>query len=108
MTTVCTDTFVTPSTLEETINCSLSCGNEELTPKKFIKPKMRANVYRGSGLQVLEEKNTPIIIHDTDAIVRIHKTTICGTDLHVKNAKVPTASPGVTLGTIVFDILSVS
>ncbi len=33
-----------------------------------------------------------------DAIVRITRTTICGTDLHILKGDVPTCKPGTILG----------
>jgi alcohol dehydrogenase len=40
----------------------------------------------------------PQIAAPTDAIVRITKTTICGTDLHILKGDVPTCAPGRILG----------
>ena len=34
----------------------------------------------------------------TDAIIKIHKTTICGSDLHILKGDVPTCTPGRILG----------
>jgi alcohol dehydrogenase len=44
---------------------------------------MKAFVYRGPGKKALEERPRPEIAAPTDAIVKIAKTTICGTDLHI-------------------------
>jgi alcohol dehydrogenase len=41
---------------------------------------MKALVYHGPGKLALEDKPTPVIKTPTDAIVKITKTTICGTD----------------------------
>jgi alcohol dehydrogenase len=59
---------------------------------------MRALVYRGPGLRALEERPKPEIGHPEDAIVRLTRTTICGTDLHILKGDVPTCQPGTTLG----------
>ena len=59
---------------------------------------MKALVYHGVGKLKWEERKTPILQAPTDAIVRIHKTTICGTDLHIMKGNVPTCSEGTTLG----------
>src|SRR5580693_7937013 len=59
---------------------------------------MKALVYRGPGNKVLEDHPKPGITASTDAIVRISKTTICGTDLHILNGDVPTCRPGRILG----------
>jgi len=59
---------------------------------------MKALVYRGPGKPALEDKLRPSIQSATDAIVRITKTTICGTDLHILKGDVPTVTAGRTLG----------
>jgi len=43
---------------------------------------MKAFVYHGPGKRALEDKPKPTVIEPTDAIVKITRTTICGTDLH--------------------------
>ena len=59
---------------------------------------MKAFVYRGPGKKALEERPRPKIAAPTDAIVKIAKTTICGTDLHILKGDVPTCQPGRILG----------
>jgi alcohol dehydrogenase len=59
---------------------------------------MKAFVYRGPGKKALEERPKPEITASTDAIVKIVKTTICGTDLHILKGDVPTCQPGRILG----------
>jgi alcohol dehydrogenase len=59
---------------------------------------MKALVYQGPGKKVLEERLIPEVKAPTDAIVKISKTTICGTDLHILKGDVPTCSPGRILG----------
>ncbi|MGA8651532.1 MAG: zinc-dependent alcohol dehydrogenase family protein [Xanthobacteraceae bacterium] len=59
---------------------------------------MKALVYQGPGKKALEERPLPTIAAPTDAIVRITKTTICGTDLHILKGDVPTCKPGRILG----------
>ena len=59
---------------------------------------MQALVYHGPNQKKLEERAKPAIITPTDAIVRITKTTICGTDLHILKGDVPTCKPGTVLG----------
>jgi alcohol dehydrogenase len=59
---------------------------------------MKALVYRGPGKKALEDHPKPEITAPTDAIVRITKTTICGTDLHILKGDVPTCQPGRILG----------
>jgi alcohol dehydrogenase len=59
---------------------------------------MQALVYLGSGKYALEERPKPTILQPGDAIVRLTRTTICGTDLHILKGDVPTCAPGTTLG----------
>ena len=59
---------------------------------------MKALVYHGPDRIAYENKPTPTIEAPTDAIVRITKTTICGTDLHIIKGDVPTVTDGRTLG----------
>ena len=44
---------------------------------------MKALVYLGPNKKSLEERPKPIIMVPTDAIVKVTRTTICGTDLHI-------------------------
>ncbi len=62
------------------------------------KRMMKALIYTQMGLAGLEERPKPIINHPTDAIVKISKTTICGTDLHIIKGDVATCKPGTVLG----------
>jgi alcohol dehydrogenase len=59
---------------------------------------MKALVYHGPGNRSYDEKPMPIIKESTDAIVRITKTTICGTDLHIMKGDVPAVTDGRILG----------
>ena len=59
---------------------------------------MKALVYRGPGFKALEDRPKPVIVKPDDAIVKITKTTICGTDLHILKGDVPTCAPGRILG----------
>ncbi|MDB5905401.1 MAG: alcohol dehydrogenase [Betaproteobacteria bacterium] len=59
---------------------------------------MKALVYRGPGLKALEEHAKPVLQAASDAIVKITKTTICGTDLHILKGDVATCAPGRILG----------
>ncbi len=59
---------------------------------------MKALVYHGPGKKNYETAPTPTVIDATDAIVRITKTTICGTDLHILKGDLPTVSAGRILG----------
>ena len=59
---------------------------------------MQALVYNGPGQKNLEQRPEPIIQMPTDAVVRITRTTICGTDLHILKGDVPSCKPGTILG----------
>jgi alcohol dehydrogenase len=59
---------------------------------------MKALIFRGPGKMEWVEKVKPTIQKPTDAIVRITKTTICGTDLHILGGDVPAVTDGRTLG----------
>jgi alcohol dehydrogenase len=61
-------------------------------------PMMKAFVYKGKGQKAFEDHAKPRIIDATDAIVKITKTTICGTDLHILKGDLPTCAPGRILG----------
>ncbi|MDP2301363.1 MAG: zinc-dependent alcohol dehydrogenase family protein [Ignavibacteria bacterium] len=59
---------------------------------------MKALVYHGPGKRNWEEKSKPILSNPSDAILRISKTTICGTDLHILKGDVPGVIDGLILG----------
>jgi alcohol dehydrogenase len=59
---------------------------------------MKALVYLGPAKKALEDRPKPQITAPTDAIVKISKTTICGTDLHILKGDVPSCQPGRILG----------
>ncbi|SCW50668.1 zinc-dependent alcohol dehydrogenase family protein [Mucilaginibacter sp. NFR10] len=59
---------------------------------------MRALVYHGPGQKAWEEKPKPVLLSTSDAIVKILKTTICGTDLHIMKGDVPEVADGRIIG----------
>jgi alcohol dehydrogenase len=59
---------------------------------------MKALVYQGLAKTGVEERPKPEISAPTDAIVKVTKTTICGTDLHILKGDVATCKPGRILG----------
>lgn len=63
-----------------------------------MKATMKALVYGGPGKIELKDVEVPAIIKPTDALVKILKTTICGTDLGILHGKTPSVQPGTTLG----------
>lgn len=59
---------------------------------------MKALVYHGPGKPAWEFKPRPSIQHESDAIVRITTSTICGTDLHILKGDLPAVTDGRILG----------
>lgn len=59
---------------------------------------MKALAYNGPGNRAFEEKPKPELKATTDAVVKITKTTICGTDLHIMKGDAPTVTEGRKLG----------
>jgi alcohol dehydrogenase len=59
---------------------------------------MKALVYHGPGEKTLDNRPKPEVRDTGDAVVRMLKTTICGTDLHILKGDVATCAPGRILG----------
>jgi alcohol dehydrogenase len=59
---------------------------------------MKALIYHGPGVKAWKDVPKPEIAADTDAIVRVDATTICGTDLHILKGDVPVVTDGRILG----------
>ncbi|WP_162426009.1 zinc-dependent alcohol dehydrogenase [Pontibacter pudoricolor] len=59
---------------------------------------MLAMNYRGPKRVRIEEKPMPEILHPEDAIVRVLRSCICGSDLHLYNGNVPDTRVGTTFG----------
>jgi alcohol dehydrogenase len=59
---------------------------------------MQALIYQGPGKKEWTTAPVPTIQHPTDAIIRVTRTTICGTDLHILKGDVPEVTPGRILG----------
>lgn len=60
--------------------------------------RVKALIYQGPGKKAIEERPIPAITSPTDAVIKITKTTICGTDLHILKGDVATCAPGRILG----------
>jgi threonine dehydrogenase-like Zn-dependent dehydrogenase len=60
---------------------------------------MRAMTYRGP-FRVRADRNKPYpeILHPGDAIVRVTRSCICGSDLHLYHGLVPDTRVGMTFG----------
>ena len=69
-----------------------------MSAKSGMRIVMKALVYRGPGVKALEDRPKPVLQNPDDAIVKIVKTTICGTDLHILKGDVPSCTPGRILG----------
>jgi len=63
-----------------------------------VADQMNALVYQGPGKKAWEKKPKPSVVESTDALVKISKTTICGTDLHILKGDVPEVTEGRILG----------
>ena len=59
---------------------------------------MKALVYHGPGKKAWEERPKPGLQQATDAIVKVARTTICGTDLHILKGDVAAVTDGRILG----------
>lgn len=59
---------------------------------------MQAVVYQGPGNLALKEVPQPTLVEQSDALVRITQTTICGTDLAILKGGVATVTPGRVIG----------
>lgn len=58
---------------------------------------MLAMNYRGPYRVRAEQKSTPYIEHPCDAIVRVNRACICGSDLHLYHGLVPDTRIGTTV-----------
>ncbi|MDQ3394245.1 MAG: glutathione-dependent formaldehyde dehydrogenase [Bacteroidota bacterium] len=59
---------------------------------------MLAMNYRGPQRVRIDHKPMPEILHPEDAIVRVTRSCICGSDLHLYNGNVPDTRVGTTFG----------
>lgn len=77
----------------------LSVHSQPLHHRKALESnKMKSLIYNGVGKYEVVDKDMPKIEDGTDAIVKLVRTTICGTDLHILKGDVPTVDKGRTLG----------
>ncbi len=72
--------------------------SKEVSSGKIATSTMKGLVYNGPGKIEWKDVPKPVIDKPTDAIVKMTKTTICGTDLGILHGKTPTVKPGTTLG----------
>ncbi|MBF4614891.1 zinc-dependent alcohol dehydrogenase [Curtobacterium sp. VKM Ac-1376] len=59
---------------------------------------MRAMTYRGPYRIRVEEKPDPRIEHPNDAVIRVERAAICGSDLHLYHGLMPDTRVGHTFG----------
>ena len=59
---------------------------------------MRAMTYRGPYKVRVDEKPEPVIEHPNDAVVRVTRAAICGSDLHLYHGMMPDTRVGQTFG----------
>ncbi|PVH88097.1 GroES-like protein [Cadophora sp. DSE1049] len=59
---------------------------------------MKALVFNGVGKIAVEDRPQPKVQDPSDAIVKLTRTTICGSDLHIIQGHVPTVEPGRVIG----------
>jgi alcohol dehydrogenase len=59
---------------------------------------MKALTYQGPGKKSWADTPNPALQKSTDAIVRVTRTTICGSDLHILKGDVPEVPVGLILG----------
>jgi alcohol dehydrogenase len=81
----------------KTLSVEIDKTNGTLTKTKNS-ATMKGLVYNGPGKIEWKEVPKPVIDKPTDALVKIIKTTICGTDLGILHGKTPSVKPGTTLG----------
>lgn len=59
---------------------------------------MKAVTYRGPRKMRVVEKPRPVLEHPNDVVVRVTRTAICGSDLHLYHGLVPDTRVGATFG----------
>ncbi|MBI3964417.1 MAG: alcohol dehydrogenase catalytic domain-containing protein [Chloroflexi bacterium] len=59
---------------------------------------MKVVVYRGPGKVAVEEQPDPSVESDTDAVVRITTSAVCGSDLHIYHGRLPNVPEGSVMG----------
>src|SRR5579871_2316938 len=61
-------------------------------------PGMRATSYQGPGRLRVVDKPEPRIEHPNDAVLRVTRAAICGSDLHLFHGLIPDTRVGHTFG----------
>src|ERR671914_2731325 len=73
-------------------------AKKDIETKKKGTTSMLAMNYRGPGRVRIDHKPVPEILHHRDAILRVTRSCICGSDLHLYNGSVPDTRVGMTFG----------
>src|SRR5215210_4987042 len=78
---------------------SMNSRNKQIIWKPFKKTIMIAMNYRGP-FRIRADRNKPYpeILHPDDAIIRVTRSCICGSDLHLYHGLVPDTRVGMTFG----------
>ncbi len=84
--------------MESLILEKVAPSNGAKVPAAAKAKSMKALVYHGPGHKAWEDHARPVIIKTTDVIVKVLKTTICGTDLHIMKGDMPEVAEGRVLG----------
>ena len=59
---------------------------------------MKALVFNGVGQIAVEDRPKPTVKNASDAVIKLTRTTICGSDLHIIQGHVPTVEKGRVIG----------
>lgn len=76
----------------------MTVASEEVKKTDDGSTTMWALEFQGPNKKALVKRDRPKLQENTDAIVKVLRTTICGTDLHILKGDVPTVTPGRILG----------
>jgi alcohol dehydrogenase len=96
--TVAEPALVADATLPATLPLAVLTPNPPRQSVVASPISMKALVYHGPGKKAWEDHPKPEIAASADAIVRVTRTTICGTDLHILKGDLPSCEPGRILG----------
>lgn len=72
-------------------------GHSRPTPERDVLDVMRATYIYGAGDIRVEDVPDPTLLQPTDAIVRVTRACICGSDLHPYHSR-PASERGTTIG----------
>lgn len=64
----------------------------------FVKKTMKALVYQEKGNLSFEDRPMPKLEEKTDVILRVTRSSICSSDLHILHGSVPRAKENIILG----------